>query len=381
MIKPNPFTPKSGVEPRVFTNREEEIKFFLKRVKEASKGNINHYIINGEWGSGKTSLLRYFKLLAQEQKYAVCYFPAREFPEESADIEISTHIIQSMIRSLPYKLSKKDSKFYAMVKGIGIQVLGSGFNISFEIDENKHLDPQIFCMDSLLNLWKDVKKQTELLIVLIDDVQNYSKVQRLFTALKNVLSDEAVIKQTKILFILSSTIEGWKPFMQMNHPVGRFFIPRIELGNFSYENTMLLIDSALKGTGVSFSDSIKEKIYKYTNGHLFQIHSISGALYDNQKSGKIADEEWEKGFYEGLLYLGNVVYEGLAQSLSHNEIEIVKHLDMFENLYTSNLKNIKIKSVNEYLKRLTTKGVLKNVRRGEYQVRDILLCEYIRQFC
>lgn len=26
MIKPNPFTPKSGLEPKVFINREKEIK-------------------------------------------------------------------------------------------------------------------------------------------------------------------------------------------------------------------------------------------------------------------------------------------------------------------------------------------------------------------
>jgi len=378
MLKPNPFTPKSGLEPKVFTNREEEIEFFLKRVKEASTGSINHYIINGEWGSGKTSLLRFFKRLAQEKRYTACYFLAKEFPEESSDIEVSIHIIQSIIRNLPYKLSEKGSKFYKLIKGIGIQVLGSGFNLSFDIDKNRQIDSQIFLMDSMLNIWSDIKKQTDLLIVLIDDVQNYSKVQRLFTTLKNVLSDERIINQTKILFILSSTIEGWKPFMQTNHPIGRFFIPRTELNNFSRNDTIYLIDSLLKGTSVSFSNSVKEKIYKYTNGHLFQIHSLGSTLYDDQKSGKVTDKEWEKGFYEGLLYLGNTVYDGIVQNLSNNEIEIILEIDPFKKLRIKNFEKLRIKGIRVYFTRLIEKRILESIRYGEYAVRDKLLIEYIK---
>lgn len=66
MVKPNPFTPKSGLEPKVFINRDKEISFFIKRIGESKHQSINHYIINGIWGSGKTSLLRkikYFDIL------------------------------------------------------------------------------------------------------------------------------------------------------------------------------------------------------------------------------------------------------------------------------------------------------------------------------
>jgi len=97
MIKPNPFTPKSGLEPKVFFDREKEINFFLKRIDEAKTGNTNHYIINGVWGSGKTTLLRYFKLLAQERSCYASYFLASEFLENTPDIDLSIHIIESII--------------------------------------------------------------------------------------------------------------------------------------------------------------------------------------------------------------------------------------------------------------------------------------------
>ncbi len=380
MIKPNPFTPKSGLEPKAFVNRENEINFFFKRIAEAKQGNINHYIINGIWGSGKTSLLRYFKLLAQEQNCYVCYFLARELPENTPDIEISIHIIQSILKNIPSKLFKKNSNIFKSIKALGIQVLGSGFNISFEVDKNKVIDPQIFLTDGLLNIWKDISKHTELLVVLIDDVQNFSKVQRIFTTLKNVLSDEKIIDETKILFILSSTIEGWKPFIKINHPIGRFFIPRIELTNFNKENTIKLLNAVLEGTGVDFSDSVKDKIFEYTDGHLFQIHAIGSALYDNQKGGKVTDAEWENGFEEGLFYLGNTVYDGIIEGLSPNEIKIIKNLKFSKSNKISDINSkVDIKSINEYFRRLVDKGILKVQKRGEYFIPDRILWEYIQR--
>jgi len=380
MIKPNPFTPKSGLEPKVFVNRDKEIEFFLKRINEARQGNINHYIINGVWGSGKTSLLRYFKLLAQEQKCASCNFLAKELTENITDMEISTHIIQSMVRNIPFKLSEKDSKLFKLIKGFGIQVLGSGFNISFQVDKDKFIDSQIFLMDGLISIWKDIAKYTDLLVVLIDDVQNYSKAQRVFTTLKNVLSDKKIIDETKILFIFSSTIEGWKPFIKMNHPIGRFFIPRVELINFDKEDTIKLIDAILENTGVTFADSVKDKIFKYTDGHLFQIHAIGSALYDNEKNGKVTDKEWEKGFEEALFYLGNTVYEGMVEGLSENEIKIVKRLKLFGNNKINEInRRVNIKSINEYLRRLVDKGILEVQRRGEYIIPDRLLWEYLQR--
>ena len=380
MIKPNPFTPKSGLEPKVFVNRYKEIDFFLKRISGAKQGNINHYIVNGVWGSGKTSLLRYFKLLAQEQKCASCYFLARELTENIPDMEITTHIIQSIVRNIPYKLSEKNSGLFKLVKGFGIQILGSGFNISFQIDKDKFVDPQIFLMDGLLSIWKDIAKHTDLLVILIDDVQNYSKVERIFTALKNVLSDKKIIDETKILFILSSTIEGWKPFIKMNHPIGRFFIPRMELKNFDSGNAIKLINAILENTGVTFTNSVKDKIFKYTNGHLFQIHVLGSALYDSQKSGKVTDKQWEKGFEEALFYLGNTVYEGVAERISINEIKVIKGLKLFETNKIRDINHrVKIKSINEYLHRLVDKGILKVPRRGEYIIHDKMLWEYLQR--
>lgn len=61
MIAPNPFTPKSGWEPKVFIGRDKEIELFRKKIEEAKLGKCDHFLILGEWGIGKTTLLKGFK--------------------------------------------------------------------------------------------------------------------------------------------------------------------------------------------------------------------------------------------------------------------------------------------------------------------------------
>ena len=60
MIKPNPFTPQSGWEPKVFGGREEEQSIFKSNLEE-SFIRPAHLVVLGDWGIGKTSLLKQFR--------------------------------------------------------------------------------------------------------------------------------------------------------------------------------------------------------------------------------------------------------------------------------------------------------------------------------
>ena len=63
MIKPNPFTPRSGWEPKSFQGRSNQLENFEKNIRKAREAEMpDHMIVLGEWGIGKTSLLRLLKL-------------------------------------------------------------------------------------------------------------------------------------------------------------------------------------------------------------------------------------------------------------------------------------------------------------------------------
>lgn len=385
MVKVNPFTPKSGIEPKIFLDREEEINLFLKKIKESKGGITGHYVINGEWGIGKTTLLKYFKILAQEENCLAAYFPAREFEHNIDDKEIVIHILQSLTRDLPIKL-EESSRLFKTIKGFGAQILGTGISLEFSTDKIKIIDAQNLLLESLLNLWHDIKNKTELIVVLIDDVQNWKEVSRFFTVLKNVLSSDELIKNTKYLFVLSSTLEGWQQFIIKNHPIGRFFIPRVELKRFSKADTTKLVKEFLKNTGIGFSDDVVDLVFEFTQGHLFEIHALCSSLYNCEINGKVTLQQWKKGLENGLMYLGSSVFENYLQ-IPEKEKEVLITLSYFDKAIELNkvIKKIKelkfdIKNINQHIRRLVEKKIIQNPSRGNYWIEDRLFREYVKSF-
>jgi len=76
----NPFTARSGIDPKIFIGREEELRFFREdRLSSAIRGKCQHYVITGTWGIGKTVLLRQMRLLAQKQGAWALLFCTRGF--------------------------------------------------------------------------------------------------------------------------------------------------------------------------------------------------------------------------------------------------------------------------------------------------------------
>jgi Cdc6-like AAA superfamily ATPase len=63
----NPFTARSGTDPKYIVGREQEIRFFNVRLSHAMRGKCDHYVITGSWGVCKTVLLRQMKLAAQSK--------------------------------------------------------------------------------------------------------------------------------------------------------------------------------------------------------------------------------------------------------------------------------------------------------------------------
>ena len=65
MMQSNPFTPKSGWEPKTFAGRKEEIKFFKKLITKPDKYKYSlpdklfrEYILRYKGYDGNGSLLR-----------------------------------------------------------------------------------------------------------------------------------------------------------------------------------------------------------------------------------------------------------------------------------------------------------------------------------
>lgn len=384
-IKSNPFTPKSGMEPKVFLGREKELKVFEKQLRKASQSIYNHFLILGDWGIGKTTLLKEYKKIAQLQNILAAYVPVREFIEREL-LSATIHLITQITRSLPIRFEKLRG-FREYLNGLGITLPVIGGGITFAEGKTYQGDPQVLLLDALTKLWKELKRETDTVIVLLDDVQSYQVIPEFLTLLRNVLSYEEIVRDTGFLFILASTYQGWAQFMQKSHPIGRYFIPIVRLKNLGNEKTMEILDKTLEDTGVIFEETVKKRVFEYTEGHPFQMQVLCDYLYENQVEGKVCDEVWEIAFTMTLEDLGEIILDHLYSSASSAEREILdimakeyklwRLMELFDEIRRMRGTIENKGTLGKSLERLVEKDLVTKLERGSYRLPNRIFSEYL----
>jgi hypothetical protein len=379
VIKPNPFTPQSGWEPKVFLGRSRQIETFSKVMREAVAGRPNHMVILGEWGIGKTSLLKQLKKITQGKGYLASFCSIGRFTERDTVQDGISLISEEMIRGFP-KIGGVRS-FFENLEAVGISIAGFGGQIS---RKTTTLQPQTYLTEFLLEMWRQLK--TKLAVVLIDDIQNFFTIPQVMDILRLVLSKDEVIQKTRYLFILSSTPDGWKLFLDKHDPIGRFFRKREFLDRLNREETLQIMEDILKDTGVSFSQKIKERIYTYTLGHPYELQVLCSNLYESQLQGKVDETEWEQAFKNALWELGRDYFEALHRKASGREETILLTLAKAKTNFTiaetaktvgAKHKDFPLKNVKHFLYRLENKGLIKRTETRSFTILDPMFREYI----
>ncbi|MFQ5887808.1 MAG: ATP-binding protein [Candidatus Hydrothermarchaeales archaeon] len=379
MIKSNPFTPQSGWEPKVFGGRQEQIEGFNKAMKEAVTGRPNHMVILGEWGIGKTSLLKQFKKIVQGKGYLASFCSVGRFTERDTVQDGINLISEEMVRGFP-KFGGIQS-FFENLEAIGISIAGFGGQVA---KKRVTLQPQTYLTEFLLEMWKQLN--AKLAVVLVDDIQNFSGIAQVMDILRLVLSKDEIIQNTRYLFILSSTPDGWRFFLDKHDPIGRFFRKRESLDCLSKGETLQIIDDTLKDTGVSFSKNIKERIYTYTLGHPYELQVLCSNLYESQLQGKVDKAEWEQAFKQTLWELGKDYFDALYRKASSREetvlLTLVKaktDLSITETVESvgAEYHDFPLKNVKHFLYRLEDKGLIRRTERKDFKILDPMFREYI----
>ncbi|MEW6035974.1 MAG: BREX system ATP-binding domain-containing protein [Candidatus Micrarchaeota archaeon] len=377
----NPFTPKSGIEPRFFMGREKEVEFFKKALKDTEAGRPSHFIVIGGWGSGKTSLLREFKKIAQQEGSVCSFVSMRGFEGRDTLRDSIEYLVGEVAIRLPLDVSKL-TKFTKELNSVGVSIAGTGFQFSKDIIRG---DPQTFFYSNMLNLWSDLKNETKVVVVLIDDVQNLNSVSVAMSVIRNTLADEKIVKETKFLFVLASTPDGWKPFLQRDHPIGRYFTPRMKLTNLSEAETTKLIETYLKGSGVKFSQEVKKKVFAYTRGHLYETQVLCNHLFENQLKGEVKGDAFEPALITTLETLGEEIFDNLYDSASEREKRVLGIVAILgENTHLNGITKeakerhqISYDAVCVSLERLVNKGIINKAHRSVYTIEDTLFRTYI----
>jgi uncharacterized protein len=290
------------------------------------------------------------------------------------------------MRDLPYPIDqfKKVATFF---DSLGISVLGTGLQLKRDTTR-KEVSTQAFLHDTLTKLWQDLEGKTGVLVVLLDDLDNFMAASEIVMTLRQTLSMES-IKKTKILVGIAATPNTWLELTAVNqhHPLSRYFLSRVGLGPLSKAELHDTLIKSLSGTGVSFSPEILDLVFEYTEGHPYEMQVLCHHLFNNQLSRKVDLSVWKKALQAALNDLGIAVFDRWFSSASSEEAKVLFNianagtpLSAKEIQDSASAGHVKVStgSISKYLQRLVEKKLIDKTGRGSYTVTDKMFRAYIR---
>jgi len=382
----NPFSRMTDEEPTVFGGRGKELEFFQERLARALDTRFReHFVVLGNWGIGKSTLLREYKKLCQAQGYVAALVRLQPLDADTRLIDAARSIVEGILRDIPYPgvRLKRTGDF---LKSVGISIVGTGFQVERR-DPEAELGPVAFLHDSLVELWADLKDKTGLLTVLLDDLDNFAARPEVLTVLKQTLSMDKV-RQARILVGLSCPSTNWSQFTSpgKHHPIARYFTNRIDLGPLSEEEVRDTILRSREGTGIAFSRDVVDRVYELTQGHPFEMQVLCYHLFSNQLGGRVDREVWDKALDKAIKDLGLAVFDNLYGLASREEAKVLRAVAThnspvptreIQRSVQAGRRAETAKSISKYIQRLRDKGLVQRCGRGSYLVPDPMFRAYL----
>ena len=344
-----------------------------------------HFLVLGDWGIGKSTLLMEYKKICQSRGHLASIVRLEPLQSGTKLIEATRSIMEGVLRDLPYTVERfKGLADY--FNSIGITVLGTGLQISRDTSK-RELSPQAFLHDSLINLWQDLEDKTEAFVILLDDLDNFMAVSEIAMTLRQTLSMDS-IRNTRILIGIASTPANWRKLtsMERHHPLSRYFISRVELGPLSEIELRETILKSIEGTGVSFSPEIMARVFEYTQGHPFEMQVLCNHLFKNQLSRQVKVDVWDKVLQATLKDMGIAIFDYLFSQASGEEAKVLRviaeagtsiSVKEIQELTKVGKAKVTPRNISKYLQRLVEKKLLSKSGRGLYTISDRMFRAYV----
>lgn len=289
---PNPFTPKAGLLPRWFGDRDAAKHSLISALVQASTGLPDHVVVLGEWAMGKTALLLWFKGEAQYRDIWASYVPVPLLDESTTVIETTSSLVEGISHGFAMGVSSLKT-FLRTVNQFGFSIAGTGVSLSRKID----MQPTTLLSETFQSLWDDLSARTKCVILLFDDIHQIRPGKQVLSVLKQSLTQMTATSQARILIVMSATPGEWLSLVGAggHTPVGRYFSsPPIELTKLSDSEVAKVIEKTLEGTDVTFSPPLIRRIQEFAKGHPYDLQIICKILYDAQLGGTVQEAVWDK---------------------------------------------------------------------------------------
>jgi hypothetical protein len=147
------------------------------------------------------------------------------------------------------------------------------------------------------------------------------------------------------------------------------------------------IIKCLGNSGVSFSSEVIDRVWATTQGHPFEMQVLCSYLFDNQFSGRVDTEVWDKSLEAALRDVCGAIFDRWLVNVSDDERRLLNLIAASGGTFT--LESIRALAADQGMlpaeddavktfEKLCANNLVLKVNRSEYRLCDHMFAIYLQ---
>lgn len=382
---PNPFSPQYPADPKYFANRAEHLDYFRRTILSSARIRPtapSNFIILGDWGMGKTSLLYKMRdVVLKELRDKINAFCFHFSLDPSCCKNWDDFCLVFLTRLT------KDYEATAGLKEKLAKAL-SKWKITFSVPpvsvEKTEAKEKLSLIDNLEELWKKhlVQSKVDACILFMEDAHYFlltGQSDAYFT-LRNTFQ-ELARRECNFSLVMTGPKMLFKDVVDLAEPFTRFF-HQFYLEPFTLDGTREAINKRISASKLKlgFSEDAIRLIHEKSKGHPYFVMLIAYELVNLISTRKrVTQREFDKLWPRIVSLLEKNVFVNRLEEVSEREKEVLLKIAVIDKDWVSPSDIKGISGVTQFVSRLERKGLLLKKERGLYSLFHPLFKEYLQR--
>lgn len=381
----NPYSPQHPAAPQYFADRKEQLRYFSQNILSTAKlrpPTPNNFIILGDWGTGKTSLLykmREVVLKELKTKMKAFCFHFSLYPAccESWN-KFCMIFLDQLKRNYEASVGLKQ-KLRSELKNW--EIVLSLPPISVKRKKREEI-PSL--TDSLEVLWKEHLEPSgvDAGLLFLDDIHYFLQVGEsdAYFTIRNSFQ-ELARRECNFSLVLTGPKILFAEVTELAEPFSRFFYP-FYLGSFDLEGTTEAINKRITANKLKLqiSEGVVSAIHEKSKGHpyfvMFIMHDLVNLLGVEKR---VSLEDFDECWLSIVSDMETSVFAGRLGRASDREREVLIKIALLDEATVSPSMIRGTTGVTQFFSRLERKELLVKKERGQYELFHPLFKDYLRK--
>jgi hypothetical protein len=302
----NPFSPGSLVPNGVFTGRIEESKALERMLFHTKYGNPQHFLLQGERGIGKSSLMHIHQITAsgeipgwEEEKF--------NFLTVTVILE-PTDTYESIVRKLGAGLRRELTNHRKVQHLLGVgwdflkkwEVLGVKFKTDLQIAPSELLDELV---DSYTRARSQTIELTDGILVMIDEADKPGPEANLGSLLKGFTERIARSQQNQISVGIAG-VTGIVDVLRKSHESAPRIFTTFQLKPLSHAESIEVVQRGLKKANLrnehdtNITEAAQSLIATFSEGYPHFIQQFAYCAFEVDSDWQIDDADVRTGAWD-----------------------------------------------------------------------------------